>query len=78
MSTSTALFRGIIGFGAPGAGLAVREGGLEWMRGGTEEEVDDFGLTIIEEMRSDGFDVGRVADSGGEAEEACGRGLAAG
>jgi hypothetical protein len=75
MSTS-ALLRGIIGLGAPGAGLPVREGGPEWMRGGTAEEVDGFGFEMIEEMRSDGLGAGRAAVSGGEAEEACGRGLA--
>jgi hypothetical protein len=43
------------------------------MRGGTEE-VGAFGFEIIEEMRSEGLDIGR---NGGEAEESCGRGLAA-
>jgi hypothetical protein len=62
ISTSV-LLRGIIGFTPPGAGLPVRDGGPEWMCDGTEE------------MRSEGLDVGR---NGGEAEEACGSGLAAG
>jgi hypothetical protein len=71
--STSGLLRAIIGFGAPGAGLAVRDGGAEWIRWGAEE-VDAFGFEIMEEMRSEGLVVGR---NGGEADEACGRGLAA-
>jgi hypothetical protein len=73
ISTSV-LLRGIIGFTPPGAGLPVRDGGPEWMCDGTED-AGAFGFEMTEEMRSEGLDVGR---NGGEAEEACGSGLAAG
>jgi hypothetical protein len=63
MSTSV-LFRGIIGFTPPGAGLDVRDGGPELIRGVKEEAA--FGLEIIEEMTSDGFGAERAADDGGE------------
>jgi len=72
ISTSV-LFRGIIGFTPPGAGLDVRDGGPELIRGVPEEAA--FGLEIIEEMTSDGFGAERAADNGGEAEEACDRGF---
>ena len=75
MSTS-GLLRGIIGRGAPGAGLDVRDGGPELIRGG-KEDVGALGFEMIEEMRSDGLDAGRAAVSGGDAEEACGRDLTA-
>lgn len=78
LKTSTScLFRAIIGLGAPGAGLAVREGEPEWICDGTEE-LAAFGLEMMEEMRSDGFDAGCMAVRGGEVEEAFGRGLEAG
>jgi len=75
MSTS-ALLRGIIGRGAPGAGLEVREVGAELMRGGIDP-VGALGFEMIEEMRPDGLVAGRAAVSGGDAEAACGRCLAA-
>ena len=76
LNTSTSvLFRGIMGFEAPGAGLAVLEGGAEWMRGGGADGGDGFDFEIIEEMRSDGLGSGRAEANGGEASEACGLGL---
>ena len=72
MSTS-ALLRGIIGFGAPGAGLDVRDGGAELTCAGIDG-AGAFGFEMIEEIRSEGLVIGR---NGGEADSACGRGLAA-
>jgi hypothetical protein len=75
--STSALFRGIIGFDAPGPGLPVREGGPEWTRCGTVE-VGVFGFEIIDDMRSDGLGAGRAAVRDAEAEEACGISLAPG
>ncbi len=66
----------MIGFTPPGAGLGVRDGGPELIRGGTEEAA--FGLEIIEEITPDGFGADWAADNGGEVEAACGRGFAGG
>jgi len=75
MSTSS-LFRGISGFEAPGAGLAVLDGGAEWVRGGGAVEVDGPRFEMIELMRSDGFGVGRPEDNGGDTGDWYGRVLA--
>jgi hypothetical protein len=74
--STSGLFRGIISFGPPGAGLAVLERGAEWMRGGGAVEIEDFGFEMIELVKSDGFGAGRVADNGGDVDEGFGRGLA--